>query len=436
VKVPNTTANSFYIQIGNCARLMGGSTSIPANTWTWIDYQNGSTTNKVNYDLTAGTHVVTIIGNQPGVGVDKILMTKNLSCVPTGTSGDNCPAEIPTTNTPTPTTGAADTTKPVISNPRVEEVTGTTAKVRWELSENASGRVEYRAVGSSTWLQTGLQPCTPTDCVYNYHIQSISGLTNNTTYEYRITSTDAAGNQADPTNPSICRFTTGGASTQSCASTAVTNTPTPSPRPTTVPATNTPTRIPTLTPSLTPVPNSTILRLNSVKLHGIGRGGTNANANEVGNENPLRTSRPITIELINSSGNSLPELTGNVIYKPTTGDFGGDIITNNSIPSGSYLVKVKSPGYLKRQLIGIVNVVASTTNTLPNVALVTGDINNDNTLSISDYVILQDCYTEFLPPRNCNDQAKKTSADLTDNGTVNTLDVGLFLRELSVFSGN
>lgn len=130
-------------------------------------------------------------------------------------------------------------------------------------------------------------------------------------------------------------------------------------------------------------------------------------------------------------------ISGNVNYKIATGDFGGDIVvTGATIPSGSYLIKVKSPGYLKKQLTGIINIVPSATNTLPNVTLITGDINNDNSLSISDYNVLLDCYSDLLPARNCSDQNKKMSADLSDDGSVNASDYNLFLRELSVVSGN
>ena len=72
---------------------------------------------------------------------------------------------------------------------------------------------------------------------------------------------------------------------------------------------------------------------------------------------------------------------------------------------------------------------------MPNVSLVTGDINNDNALTILDYNVLIDCYSDLLPARNCSDQNKKASADLSDDGAVNASDYNLFLRELSVVSG-
>ena len=125
------------------------------------------------------------------------------------------------------------------------------------------------------------------------------------------------------------------------------------------------TTIPTPTVTPTPVPNSTVLRFQSIKLHGIGSGGDNTNPNLPGNSNPLRTTRTLTIELINSSGTSLPASTGNITFRPTTGDFGGDIVLDSSIPAGSYLIKIKSPQYLKKQLAGIISIATGAINQFP-----------------------------------------------------------------------
>jgi hypothetical protein len=62
---------------------------MPANTWTWVDYQNGNTSSKINVSLTAGTHTLTMAGREAGVEVDRIEAVADTTCVPTGT-GDNC----------------------------------------------------------------------------------------------------------------------------------------------------------------------------------------------------------------------------------------------------------------------------------------------------------------------------------------------------------
>lgn len=536
MKIPS--ANTGYIlKVGDtCAKSQSPISSTPTNTWVWIDYYGGVSQEKNIITLSPGTHAIILTGVSDGVGVDKILLTQDLSCTPTGLSGDNCVAETPdndapvitgvrayditgtttkvtwqldeyasgqvdyrpvgssswqsttfqtccqynmhiqsisgltngttyeyrvkstdaagnesisqvcrftaggaasqdcgssaptptntptnsptptTTNTPTPTpTGVPDTTPPVISNPRVEEVTATTAKFRWELNEYATGKTEYRPLGTSTWILGGNE----TSFKYDYHIQSLSGFTNGTTYEYRVSSTDASGNGSVS---QICRFVAGGAATQTCSSTP-TSTPTPT-------ITSTP------TPTATPVPNATLLRFQTVKLHGIGSGGDNTNPNLGGNQNPLRTTRNFSVELLDASGNTLPAINSQITFNSGSGVFSGDITLPTSVASGNYLVKVKSPQYLKKQATGIINITKSTINNIPEISLTTGDIDNDNALTILDYNILVDCYSDLLPARNCDDATKKQSADLSDDGNVNANDYNLFLRELSVASGD
>jgi hypothetical protein len=555
--VPDSTNNSFFVKFNNdCPIKVGDSSSIPANTWTWVDYKDGNTGSKIDVTLPAGDHVLTLIGNEDGVGVDKVLMTQNLTCVPTGTSGDNCPAEVtdvnapvirdisaydittttakvtwyldeyasgqvdyrpqgtstwsqtgfqsccqynyhiqslsnltngttyeyrvrstdaagntatsgictfttggattvacsasapsptvaptatktptPTlTKAPTPTPGSTDTTPPIISNPRVEDVTATTAKFKWELNEFATGKTEYRPLGTTTWVLGGNE----TSLTYDYHIQALSGFTSGTTYEYRVSSTDAAGNTA---TSQICRFTAGGATIQTCTTSSPTPTPTPTKTPTPTPTfTPTPTKAPTVGPTSTPTPttspNDTVLNFQSVKLHGIGTGGDNTNPNGLGNQNPIRTTRTLSVELIDSSGNAQPAVNGNISYNATTGVFTGNVVLPTSVSTGSYIIKVKSPQYLKRQVVGIITVTKGATTNISTIALTTGDIDNNNALTIGDYNILIDCYSDLLPARNCDDSAKKTTADLSDDGNVNANDYNLFLRELSVVSGD
>ena len=107
-----------------------------------------------------------------------------------------------------------------------------------------------------------------------------------------------------------------------------------------------------------------------------------------------------------------------------------------NITSGTYTARVKITGYLKKTLPGIITVSQSQSTNLPSVVLVTGDSNNDNALSILDYNIILDCYSELTPARDCSSGDKKLSADLTDDGKINQFDYNLFLRELSFQGGH
>lgn len=89
IMASSSIVNSYYLQVDNtCPILVGGST-LPSNTWTWINYQNGNTGSAINVSLTAGSHQIKLIGKTANTKVDRLIITNNLSCSPTGT-GDNC----------------------------------------------------------------------------------------------------------------------------------------------------------------------------------------------------------------------------------------------------------------------------------------------------------------------------------------------------------
>ena len=100
IKTADTTKNSYYLQIDQtvCNVVVADGT-IAANTWTWVDYQNGDSTSKVNATLTAGNHTVIMAGREDNVQVDRVIFTQDTACQPTGT-GDNC-ANPPDTIAPT-----------------------------------------------------------------------------------------------------------------------------------------------------------------------------------------------------------------------------------------------------------------------------------------------------------------------------------------------
>lgn len=110
IKAPTTVNNSYYFQVDNgCAVNVGDSSGIPANTWTWVNYQNGNTGAFIDLTLTAGTHQLTYTGKEADVQLDRILLLSDTSCLPTGT-GDNCAtadATSPTTSISAPAAGTS-----------------------------------------------------------------------------------------------------------------------------------------------------------------------------------------------------------------------------------------------------------------------------------------------------------------------------------------
>lgn len=116
---PTAADNSVYLQADNGFCTSVGGVSLTPNTWTWVDYQNGSTSSTMSTSLTAGTHTITLTGEQPSVGVDNILfLSSNSVCTPNGVptgNGSNCTVTTPPTvsiQTPCVSTAVSGVTCP------------------------------------------------------------------------------------------------------------------------------------------------------------------------------------------------------------------------------------------------------------------------------------------------------------------------------------
>jgi len=93
---PPSGYNGIYLQIPNttyCQITVGGIKNIAKNTFTWVDYQNANPADKLTVTLQRGTHTINLAGMYPGVGVDKLIFTADMNCVPTG-NGSNCESAL------------------------------------------------------------------------------------------------------------------------------------------------------------------------------------------------------------------------------------------------------------------------------------------------------------------------------------------------------
>lgn len=82
----------------------------------------------------------------------------------------------------------ADSTAPIISGVTAS-TKSTSATVRWTTDEASTSQVEYRVVGKTDWTASTFDGKLTTS-----HTMTITNLARRTTYEYRVTSKDAAGN--------------------------------------------------------------------------------------------------------------------------------------------------------------------------------------------------------------------------------------------------
>jgi hypothetical protein len=197
-----------------------------------------------------------------------------------------------------------------------------------------------------------------------------------------------------------------------------------------------PTQTPTATSTPTSTPNATKFNV-IVYMHGIGNSGDNANQtnHSLSNKNPLNKTRTIEIQVLNNANTVIASEGASIIYDSTSGNFKGVADLGLKIPAnGGYNIKIKSPTHLRRLVPGVQNITQGTTNNIPAIHVVAGDINNDNALNILDYNILVGCYSDLAPAKSCT-TANKALSDLNDDGAVNQLDYNLFLREISVQVG-
>ncbi len=99
---------------------------------------------------------------------------------------------------------AGDLVAPVISSIATSSLTSTGVTISWSTDENSSTQIEYGLSSTYTASTTLIDDTT----YVTSHSQSLTGLTPNTTYHYRVISRDPSGTIATSTNQT---FTTSAA---------------------------------------------------------------------------------------------------------------------------------------------------------------------------------------------------------------------------------
>jgi hypothetical protein len=185
IMAPDTTNNSYYLEVdGTTCGVNVGDSAIAANTWTWVDYQGGVSTTKTNITLTAGTHSIHMIGKEQDVQLDRVILTTDTTCVPTGT-GDNC-------------AGTTDTTAPTVSV--TSPTAGTTVSgSSVALSANATDNVgvvgvQFKVDGTNVGAEDTTSPYSVT-----WNSTSVSDGNHTVTAVAR----DAAGNTTTSSSVSV-----------------------------------------------------------------------------------------------------------------------------------------------------------------------------------------------------------------------------------------
>jgi len=160
IVAPDTTNNSYYLEIdGTTCGVIVGDSAITANTWTWVDYQGGTTTNKINVALTAGTHSVRLLGREPDVELDRVILTTDTTCTPTGT-GDNCGGTVdatgPTVSVTSPAAGSTVSGSSVALSANATDAGSGVAGVQLKVDGTNVGSEDTTSPYSVNWDSTGV----------------------------------------------------------------------------------------------------------------------------------------------------------------------------------------------------------------------------------------------------------------------------------------
>lgn len=236
------------------------------------------------------------------------------------------------------------------------------------------------------------------------------------TMKFNIGTSPSPSTTVSNTTPTVTQATT------------PTNSPTPTASPTPTP---TPTPIPTATlaPTATPVPGSSVLNLK-IQLPGIGNGATNLGLNST----PIRPQRLGTVEILTAQNVASMTANGTFTYNSSTSVYEGQFSLGNNLPSSAYNVRVKIDNTLKKVLPGQIQINAGQTanQTVPPVSLISGDLNNDNTLGIIDWTFMIAC----IKNESACTSSVRSLADLNDNGSIDERDVQILQRGFAIRDGD
>ena len=156
----------------------------------WYGFRNNYWSSNDQSDVEANYGLVKVdFSTKPAYAAYKALPVGTTT--PTTPTTTAPPSTTTTTAPPTTTTTArpADTSAPTISNVAVTFVSNTARKVTWKTNEPSNTVVEYWKTGGT------VKRVSSATRVIN-HSAKVSYLSRNTLYNFRVKSTDAAGNTA------------------------------------------------------------------------------------------------------------------------------------------------------------------------------------------------------------------------------------------------
>jgi len=186
---------------------------------------------------------------------------------------------------------------------------------------------------------------------------------------------------------------------------------------------------PSPSPSTSPTQQSNKINL-ALSLMGIG---------SKGNLSPKHPTRTVHVQIYRKTDDpKQPNITpvaditnATVTFNSNSGYFLNAALSLGSLPTGDYQILVKTPGYLRREVMDNQNNKSFTltlgqTTTLPAVTLIAGDTAPlYNEILAGDFYAIVDCYKDKASGSTC--AAGNTITDLDDNGVIDGVDLNVWL---------
>ncbi|MEO5499515.1 MAG: Ig-like domain-containing protein [Candidatus Saccharimonadales bacterium] len=195
MKAPSATAVEYQVYVdGECFTI--GQTSLTAGTLTWVDHENGSTSDKATINLPAGSHTLVLTAGSEDLELDRVMFLSD-GCIPTST-GNNCQNDTtsPTTSISSPTAGATLSATSTIT-------ASATDNDAIDFVEFYRGGSTLLGTDSSAPYNYGWDTTTVTDGGYSLTVRAYD-LSGNVTTSAAVSVTV---NNAPPVNASITSFT-------------------------------------------------------------------------------------------------------------------------------------------------------------------------------------------------------------------------------------
>jgi hypothetical protein len=204
-------------------------------------------------------------------------------------------------------------------------------------------------------------------------------------------------------------------------------------------------------PTVTPGPTGAGTTVTfDLLLHGVGAAGDNPNpsGSSLSNKSPVHPQRNLSVQILDESNKLVSSSSGAINYDAQSGSFKGSIAFAQAIKEGNYIIKVQTPRYLRKRIQDVQKITPLRDNNMPKTDMIAGDTNGDNALDILDYNGFLNCGYGVLEPlpmgdpnsvfnqQACKAHKQAENIDVNDNGIIDSADYNLFLRELSVQSGD